>query len=95
MTKHIVAAVKMLFNFGVTTSRVKNFFETEYHALRVLPFHDHVVQLLSQFVAQPSQQMIDSIPPVLFSNISKEMFAQNTRTGVTTGLKSLVFLSIC
>ena len=79
-----MVAVKCLFNYGHTTSRVRNAFESEYKMLTTLPFHPHIVQLLAHFVDAPTDEMLSHFPTA-----ARELaVSTNRRTGAQTPLKT-------
>jgi len=51
-------AVKLLFNFGISTSKLQRRFENEYEILKQMPPHDNIVQVLIVFTDIPTIEMI-------------------------------------
>ena len=76
-------ALKILYNFGMTTSRMRNEFESEFSVLSGLSFHAHIVQILGQFVDVPSAAQLAFVPPAV-----RAQAPTNFRTGVQTPLKT-------
>jgi len=76
-------ALKCLYNLGMTTSRLRNEFESEFKVLSELPFHPHIVQILGQFVDVPSPAQFAFVPDDI-----RALAPRNLRTGVATPLKT-------
>jgi hypothetical protein len=78
-----LVALKCLYNFGMTTSRLRNEFESKFKVLSELPFHPHVVQLLAQFIDVPSPAQFAFVPADI-----RALAPRNLRTGVPAPLKT-------
>ena len=58
-------ALKILFNFGINTSRVSASFANEFAILKELPFHPNIIPIWKEFHDRPTQPFIDLFPPDL------------------------------
>lgn len=58
-------AVKILFNMGINTSKVKNSFANEYEILKLLPFHVNIIPILNEFLDRPPPEFLEHFPPDL------------------------------
>ena len=72
-------AVKILFNLGVPTTQVKNFFANEYEILKSLPFHKHIIPILSEFDDRPPPDFLKLFPPDITEFVVNKITGQ-TRT---------------
>ena len=68
-------ALKILFNFGIDTTKVPTSFAKEYAILKELPFHPNIIPIWKEFLDRPTQPFIDLFPPDL------KPYVVNGRTG--------------
>jgi len=67
-------AVKLLFNFGISTSKLQSRFENEYLLLKEVPPHNNIVQLLTTFTDKPTTEMISKMHPDTQQLVQRENF---------------------
>lgn len=82
--KNITVAVKILFNFGINTSKIPNNYETEYKVLCDLPPHENIIQIYYHFIAPPTKQIIDLMNPDIRNIVVKKNFKTGTETPRST-----------
>ena len=66
-------ALKILFNLGINTSRVRSSFANEYEILRSLPCHINIIPIWKDFQDRPSQEFINLFPPQLKEFVVNEV----------------------
>ena len=84
-------ALKMILNFHqMNTLEVIGHYKNEYDVLLELTdFHPHIINILSEFTAQPTQQMIDHADASVRDLLTKV----NTQTGQTVAITTQFFLT--
>jgi len=68
----IVIAVKLLYNFGTSTSYLERRFENEYDILKQVPRHNNIVQLLTAYTCKPTTEMISKMEPDMQQSVQME-----------------------
>ena len=66
-------ALKILYNFGIKTSDVHNFFSSEYEILKQLPLHINIIPIWKDFQDRPTQQFIEQFPPSLLEHVVNDV----------------------
>ena len=89
-------AVKMILNLhGMTTNTLRaGAFENEFMILyRLKAIHPNVIHILSDFISEPSQQMVDFTLQIVDKSIQDLLFNTNLRTGEKTMKKTQFFVT--
>ena len=65
-------ALKILFNYGIDSSRVYDSFAAEFEILQSIPMHPNIIPILNVFQDRPTQQFLDHFPPDLVPYVVKQ-----------------------
>lgn len=81
-------ALKMILNFDLATIDLRGSFENEYMILHKLPStHENVICIISEFIAQPTEQMLDYVGP-----LRECLYKENIQTGEVTARTTQFFV---